>query len=669
MTLNVVGKIVAGFVLFGCIIIATNVVSYFGLADIRQSATTVVDQKMPVQSQMLKVQTGILMLAKLSTNGYFEKELGKLNDNKQKFTALALTFSDDLAQLEQIINGENMAFVEGKRSARAYIQQSNDMYGSRIAQLALNQRIQASATGILASADEAGALMLDLSYIESDDPLTETLIGTGLNIDNKITTVIKSTKEFITVAEPELSETIQGDIGFALSNIEADSTYMNRLDESVNSEGYVTSFNQEFASLKSKFSESAGLFELQAQKITLISLAANQYQQSEQHLDVTINDFSEVFASINNDTLAGQNAIIDSVQSNIIKGLVLLIFAIITVIAFGTLAARSIAKPINRLNNSLSIISSGDLTHKVISKNDDEFALLADHVNKLTDSLHEVVSQIHHTETALEDATTQSAQLGQQTLEQVERQKEQVSITANDTDSIRRGSKHNTEQIQMGMSQLHTVSEQSIAVSNLVDNTYKQISDQARQADESATIIYQLEANTRKIGTILDVIKTIADQTNLLALNAAIEAARAGDEGRGFAVVADEVRTLAKRTQNSTEEIEGMIVTLQNDASQAAEAIRAGNEYAAQSEEQIQQVNQQMTEIGQTINDLRAMNQEIVSVTLEQDSQFANVADNLANVVSLAEQSALTTKQSTDATKQLDHLMIDLKQAVSKFKL
>ncbi|MFT6896244.1 MAG: methyl-accepting chemotaxis protein [Paraglaciecola sp.] len=669
MTLNVVGKIVAGFVLLGCIIVATNIVSYFGLANIRESASTVVDQKMPVQSQMLKVQTGILMLAKLSTNGYFEKERAKLNDNKQRFTALALSFSEDLAQLEQIINSENMAFVEGERSARAYIQQSNDMYGSRIEQLALNQRIQASATGILASADEAGALMLDLSYIESDDPLIEILIGTGLNIDNKITTVIKSTKEFITVADLKLSETIQGDIEFTLSNIEADSTYMNRLDESINTEGYVTRFNQEFAGLQAKFSASAGLFELQAQKITLISLAENQYQQSEQHLNVAINDFSEVFTSINNDTLAGQNAIIDSVQSNIIKGLVLLFFAIISVIAFGALAARIIAKPINRLNNSLSIISSGDLTHKVISKNDDEFALLADHVNKLTDSLHGVVSQIYHTETALEDATTQSARLGQQTLEQVESQKEQVNITAKETDSIRRASKQNTEQIQMGMSQLHKVSEQSIAVSNLVDITYKQISAQARQADQSATIIYQLEANSRKIGTILDVIKTIADQTNLLALNAAIEAARAGEEGRGFAVVADEVRTLAKRTQNSTEEIEGMIGTLQNDASQAAKAIRAGNEYAAQSEEQIQHVNQQMTEIGQTIDDLRAMNQEIVSVTLEQDSLFANVADNLANVVSLAEQSAHTTKESTDATKQLDHLMMALKQAVSKFKL
>lgn len=669
MTLNVVGKIVAGFVLLGCIIVATNVVSYFGLADIRESATTVVAQKMPVQSQMLKVQTGILMLAKLSTNGYFEKEFARLADNKQKFTALALTFSDDLAQLEQIINGKNMAFVEGKRSARAYLQQSNDMYGSRIEQLALNQDIQASATGILASADEAGALMLDLSYIESDTPLTKTLIGTGLNIDNKISSVIKSTKEFIAVSEQELSETIQGDIAFTLSNIEADLTYMNRLDESINTEGYVSSFNQEFASMKSKFSESAGLFELQAQKINLISLAATQYQQSEEHLNVTINDFSEVFTRINNDTLAGQNAIIDSVQSNIIKGLVLLIFAIISVIAFGALAARIIAKPINRLNNSLSIITSGDLTHKVISKNEDEFALLADHVNKLTDSLHAVVSQIYHTETALEDATTQSARLGQQTLEQVESQKEQVNITANDTDSIRRASKNNTQQIQLGMSQLHKVSEQSIAVSNLVDITYKQISAQARQADQSATIIYQLEANSRKIGTILDVIKTIADQTNLLALNAAIEAARAGEYGRGFAVVADEVRTLAKRTQNSTEEIEAMIATLQNDASQAAKAIRTGNEYAAQSEEQIQQVNQQMTEIGQTIDDLRKMNQGIVSVTLEQDSLFANVADNLANVVSLAEQSAYTTKQSTDATKQLDHLMMALKQAVSKFKL
>lgn len=259
--------------------------------------------------------------------------------------------------------------------------------------------------------------------------------------------------------------------------------------------------------------------------------------------------------------------------------------------------------------------------------------------------------------------------MGKQTLQQVEQQKEQVSATAIDTDAIRKASKENTEQIQLGMHQLETVSQQSTAVGKLVESTYKQIADQSKQAAHSSDIIHRLEDNSKKIGSILDVIKTIAEQTNLLALNAAIEAARAGDQGRGFAVVADEVRTLATRTHNSTEEIERMIATLQSDAEQAVKAISVGSEFAQKSEQQIQEVNQQVSEIGKTIVGLRQMNQKIVAVTLEQDELFENVADKLSIIVTLAEQSADTTRSSTEATQQLDALMLEMKKAVAQFTL
>jgi methyl-accepting chemotaxis protein len=666
---NVVSRIIAGFAFFGCIIIIINVISYAGLAEIRDTAQTVVQQKMPVQGKMLDIQTGILSLAKVSTDGFYGISLSKLKENKQAFDQQAEVFTINLSVLNSIVNQKNATFKQGEQAALIYIEKSREMYQARLAQLELNHLIDTKATDLLAIADEASALMLDLSFLESDDPNLGPLIGSGLNVDNKISTLFTSIKEYIGVTDAELSGTIKGDIEFTLSNIQVDLDYINRLAETINTDGYVESFNQQFKLLSDGFNQERGLFNLQSQKIDLILLAEQQNQYAESHLATAIDQFSQVFSQINQDTLDGQNDIIEAAQLNIIKGLIIALIAVVIAIVLGAVATRSIAKPLARINRSLSIISSGDLTHKAYSANQDEFAKLADNVNQLSDNLHNVVSQIHLQEAALEQATKTSARLSNQTLSQVKQQKEKVKATANDTDLIREASKRNIEEIQTGMDKLHEVSKQSEQVTILVKEAHQQISEQSQQAQQSSTIIHRLEENSKKIGSILDVIKTIAAQTNLLALNAAIEAARAGEHGRGFAVVADEVRTLASRTHNSTEEIESMIATLQDDAEQAVNAIGLGSDYAKQSEQQIKQVDQQVAEIGETIISLRKMNQEIVSVSIEQDSLFENVANSLESIVELAELTADTTLSSTHATQELDQLMLEMKKAVSRFTL
>jgi len=203
----------------------------------------------------------------------------------------------------------------------------------------------------------------------------------------------------------------------------------------------------------------------------------------------------------------------------------------------------------------------------------------------------------------------------------------------------------------------------------VVLETKTKISQLANEVMEAAQVIKQVETDSEAIGSILDVIKGIAEQTNLLALNAAIEAARAGDQGRGFAVVADEVRTLAKRTQESTAEIEAMIERLQDGSEKAVSAMEKGQSQAEISVEHANKASEALQEIASAISTINEMNTQIATAAEEQSAVAEEVNQNVININQSSELTAENTQELSSATEQLNSLSQQLQNMVAKFKL
>ncbi|MCW8108674.1 methyl-accepting chemotaxis protein [Alteromonas ponticola] len=668
MQLTVVKKITLGFALFGCLLLLTSILSYFGLNDIRQSAVVVVEEKMPVQAQMVEVKTDILNLARITANGYHESTAEGLLGNRNEFETKAETFVQQRNQLVSLIESSD-TLKSAVASSDKYLKESVAMYEAIGQRLTLEAQLATKLEEVLRVADEGSALMLDLSYLDSDDPTVNTLIGAGTTIDNKLLTMNTAISELGTTNDEQVTQNIVEDLKYQLSNLQVDKDYLNRLAQDVDDGGTVAMFNEQYEQLLDGLQGENSLVSLQLQKLEQIAASNRHRELASEALNVALENINTLFENVRQSSLDGQNDILETVQNNLVRNVIVSVFGLIAAAILAVISTRSIARPLARINRGLTMLSKGDLSKKLRDEGNDEFSDLARKVNSLTDNLRELIGNILKQEKQLIAVTKESVSMGERSLQDVDQQREQVQLTSRNTENVQSTSRSNLEQINLAMEKLNSVSKQSDHIFQLVQENRRQVESQASQAEESATIIHRLDQNSRNIGSILDVIKTIAEQTNLLALNAAIEAARAGEQGRGFAVVADEVRTLATRTHDSTEEIESMIGNVQQDAAQAVKAINLGREQAKDGVTITSQVSEQVDDIRKIIEALSQINHHIVDDTRMQDKLLADVADSLNTIVSLADSSAESTRLSNESVMRLDAQVESLKRAVERFTL
>jgi methyl-accepting chemotaxis protein len=195
------------------------------------------------------------------------------------------------------------------------------------------------------------------------------------------------------------------------------------------------------------------------------------------------------------------------------------------------------------------------------------------------------------------------------------------------------------------------------------------IAQLANDVQDSSQAVLSLQRSSSDIGQVLNAIREISEQTNLLALNAAIEAARAGEQGRGFAVVADEVRTLAKRTGDSTIEINTMIEKLQAAIQQVAQAMDSGRVRAKQTVQAANEAGSALDSIGDAVSRAHQVNTEVAPATREQGGVLATIRANILRIRHDAEQTAENARVGGAAVGTLQSQCALLAQGVARLRL
>ncbi|WP_371918257.1 MULTISPECIES: methyl-accepting chemotaxis protein [Pseudomonas] len=205
--------------------------------------------------------------------------------------------------------------------------------------------------------------------------------------------------------------------------------------------------------------------------------------------------------------------------------------------------------------------------------------------------------------------------------------------------------------------------------SAIIERSTRDIALLAEDVSKAVGEVETLAANSEQIGSVLEVIRSIAEQTNLLALNAAIEAARAGESGRGFAVVADEVRNLAKRTQESVEEIRQVIERLQSNTRSVVATMHASQGKAQENAGQIHQAVAALNRISEAVTVISDMNLQIASAAEQQSSVAEEVNRNVSAIRGVTETLTGQAAESAQVSNRLNTLSSQQMALIEQFKV
>ncbi|MEX3776287.1 methyl-accepting chemotaxis protein [Pseudomonas sp. MYb118] len=335
------------------------------------------------------------------------------------------------------------------------------------------------------------------------------------------------------------------------------------------------------------------------------------------------------------------------------------------------LIARSIVRPLQETVNAMANIASGesDLTRSLDTHGQDEVTQLAHHFNAFTAKLRGVISQLQVSAGALGQSSSELGNDAAQAQQRSQQQSQQMELVATAINEVTYGVQDVAKNAEQAASEMRDAESQAQQGQVNIDSSLEQIDKLSSTIDQAVEVIRTLATESTQIGSVLEVIRSIAEQTNLLALNAAIEAARAGEQGRGFAVVADEVRLLAQRTQKSTAEIQSMIERLQSHSEAAVKVIGDSSRASQLTIEQAGLAGASLNAIGQALRNLNGLNTSIASATLQQAHVVEDINQNVTQAAGLSHSTALAAEQSSVASVRLKDLSEQLNALLKQFRV
>lgn len=313
----------------------------------------------------------------------------------------------------------------------------------------------------------------------------------------------------------------------------------------------------------------------------------------------------------------------------------------------------------------IRVFASGDLTQQAHSRFPKS---MVGALSTMSSELSNIMKAISSSAGQVSDAAKVMNQTSANNQSLVIAQKQQTLDGANAISEISTSVQEIASLTSEASLQAQTADKETINGNQEVAKTLASIAELATKVEEAARVIDELSEDSKKIGTVVQVIADITEQTNLLALNAAIEAARAGEHGRGFAVVADEVRGLASRTKESTLNIKDLIEKTQSRTLIAVKVMEEGKNKAHQCVMQAEHAGESLAIISRSVTAINDMNAQIASVAEQQSAVAEEINNNFRRITDVSDKAEAGSQSISSLSTELNQLAEMLQQSISKFK-
>jgi len=672
MNLTVAMRIIGGFSIILILLVATSVTSWLSLSTISDSTKQQNQLAIPTLKGSNQLTLELNQMANFTLKGFYDTELVTLNENLQSLYTVNSKFVPALKNLKALVKAEHKLITNLNSVSSVYTvfeQDTLSVFKNRKTSIEQINALTEKVNDLEEEADDAVTLLLDLADHDLADTKLQRAIDLSEQLENQFNSIVSSSLEYRDTLALSTAELIESELTFSIEGAQSSVDDIIAELSMYGIHDVSQDLSASFSAIESLLSRNAGIiFHKQSQ------LMANQ--QAKEKLQAVEENTKQVNKILNKQIDLANQASLDAstlVNNSVSNGnsttAVIMVISIVIAIIITRFTLVSITRPLQRVNDMLNIVASGDLSRKLDESGQDEFATLSKNCNLLIDSLRNLIEGIVNRSAQLAAAAEQTSAVTAESTTAIEEQRSQVEQAASATTEMSSTAQSVLSSANDALGEIKNADDEAERVKVISARNRQTIELLANEVEAASQVINQLQQDSASIGGILDVIRGIAEQTNLLALNAAIEAARAGEQGRGFAVVADEVRTLASRTQESTSEIQTMIEALQLGAGKAVTVMDAGKSKASDCVHQSEEADKALETITHAVHEAFDRSSQIATAAEEQSVVAHEISENLESIVAIAEQTTAGSQQTAASSSEVAKLSEELQQSVQEFKL